>query len=93
MTNAAGVTSTASVGTVVPGQQGIALKSLTFEPPLTKGMNTFSVRVTNSGGLVQNVKTYTAGRITGMRYEKGNPILIIGDSLSIPMSKLTQIRG
>jgi len=28
-----------------------------------------------------------------MRYESGNPILIIGDSLSVPMSQLTQVRA
>jgi flagellar basal-body rod modification protein FlgD len=39
------------------------------------------------------VKTYSAGRITGMRYDNGNPILMIGNSFSVPMSQLLQIRG
>jgi hypothetical protein len=28
-----------------------------------------------------------------MRYEQGNPILTIGDTINLPMSQLTQIRG
>jgi len=93
VTNAKGEVSKATINNVVAGQQAISLKNLTFTPPLTDGMNTYSVTVTPATGAAQSVKTYTTGRITGMKYDQGNPILIIGDSLSVPMSKLTQIRA
>ena len=80
----------ASFGT---GQQAIDLSRLDMKPPLKPGKYTVKVEVATDGGPFQSVKTYTTGRITGMRYEQGNPILIIGDDLSLPMSKLTQIRG
>ena len=91
--NAAGVVSTATIDPVGQGLQAFAMKDLTFTPPLTNGKNSYTVDVTPTGGTAQSVKTYTTGRITGMRYSQGNPILIIGDSLSIPMSQLTQIRA
>jgi len=75
------------------GQQAIDLSKLDMKPPLKPGKYTVKVEVATDGGPFQSVKTYTTGRITGMRYEQGNPILIIGDDLSLPMSKLTQIRG
>lgn len=92
VTNANGVKSTATID-ALGGQQAFALEDLTFTPPLTNGKNSYAVEVTPTGGTTQAVKTYTTGRITGMRYDNGNPILIIGDSLSIPMSQLTQIRS
>ena len=75
------------------GQQAIDLSTLDMKPPLKPGKYTVKVEVATDGGPFQSVKTYTTGRITGMRYEQGNPILIIGDDLSLPMSQLTQIRG
>jgi flagellar basal-body rod modification protein FlgD len=79
-----------SIGT---GQQAIDLSRLDLKPPLKPGKYKVKVEVATDGGPFQGVKTYTTGRITGMRYEQGNPILIIGDDLSLPMSQLTQIRG
>ena len=84
---------TVSVPNVGSGQQAIDLSKLDLVPPLASGKYTVKVEVATDGGPFQSVKTYTTGRITGMRYEQGNPILIIGDDLSLPMSKLTQIRG
>jgi flagellar basal-body rod modification protein FlgD len=75
------------------GQQAFDLRDVAFDPPLKPGQYTFKFEVATDGGLPRQVKTYTAGRITGMKYDQGNPILIIGDSLSVPMSQLTQIRG
>ncbi len=75
------------------GQQAIDISKLDWKPPLEAGKYTVRCEVATDGGPFQNVKTYTTGRITGMRYEQGNPILIIGDDLNLPMSKLTQIRG
>ena len=92
VTNASGVVSTAAI-TATGGQQAFSLEDLAFTPPLTSGKNTYAVEVTPTGGTPQAVKVFTTGRITGMRYDNGNPILIIGDSLSIPMSQLSQIRS
>lgn len=75
------------------GQQSFDLGELFTDPKLPAGQYTFKFEVATDGGQFQAVKTYTAGRITGMRYENGNPILIIGDRLSVPMSQLTQIRA
>jgi flagellar basal-body rod modification protein FlgD len=65
---------------------------ITFNPPLDKAgkYSFFEVAGTQTW---QAVKTYSAGRITGMRYDNGNPILMIGNSFSVPMSQLLQIRG
>ncbi len=93
VTNSQGVVSTASLGTVGTGLQTFDLADLTFTPPLTSGKNSYSVEVTPTGSGPEKVKTFTTGRITGMRYDQGNPILIIGDSLHVPMSQLTQIRA
>lgn len=85
-----------SVGTidhVGTGQQGIDLRDVTFDPPVPPGKYTYRFEVATDGDLWQQAKTYTAGRITGLKYDQGNPILIIGDSLNVPMSQLTQIRG
>jgi translation elongation factor EF-G len=55
--------------------------------------DTYKFEVATNGGQFQAVTKYTVGRITGMRYEQGNPILTIGDTINLPMSQLTQIRG
>jgi flagellar basal-body rod modification protein FlgD len=84
-----------TIDKVGTGQQSFDLRDITFTPPLDKaGKYSFKFEVATDGGQQwQAVKTYTAGRITGMKYDQGNPILILGDSLSVPMSQLTQIRG
>ena len=92
-TGANGETCTAALDRVPKGQSAYDVTDLTFVPPLKSGKYTYNVKVATDGGPFQSVKTYTTGRITGMRYEQGNPILIIGDSLSMPMSKLIQIRS
>lgn len=94
VTNSKGeVVGTADVKVDKAGQQSFDLGSLFTDPPLTAGRYSYKFEVATDGGQFQAVKTYTAGRITGMRYDKGNPILTIGDSISLPMSQLTQIRG
>jgi flagellar basal-body rod modification protein FlgD len=81
------------VDKVGAGQQAFSLRDVNLDPPLAPGKYTFKFEVATDGGRWQQVKTYSAGRITGMKYDQGNPILIIGDSLSVPMSQLTQLRG
>jgi flagellar basal-body rod modification protein FlgD len=94
VTNSKGeVVGTADVAVAKPGQQSFDLADLFSDPKLPAGKYTFKFEVATDGGQFQAVKTYTAGRITGMKYENGNPILIIGDSLNVPMSQLTQIRA
>lgn len=94
MTNDKGeVVGSASVGNVNGGQMAFELGDYAWTPPLEPGKYTYKFEVATDGGPWQAAKTYTAGRITGMRYESGNPILIIGDALSVPMSQLTQVRS
>lgn len=87
-----GESRTVDVGPVKAGQQSFEIGNL-FDPKLPAGKYTYKFEVATDGGQFQAVKTYSAGRITGMKYENGNPILIIGDSLTVPMSQLTQIRA
>ncbi len=84
---------TGGIEITATGIQGIDLRDFNFDPPLGTGKYTYKFEVAKDGTSFAQVKTYTTGRITGLRYEQGNPILIIGDSLNIPMSQLTQIRG
>ncbi|MCO4099409.1 flagellar hook assembly protein FlgD [Gemmatimonas sp.] len=94
VTNSKGeVVGTANVTVNKTGQQSFELGSLFTAPPLAAGQYSYKFEVATDGGQFQAVTTYTAGRITGMRYEQGTPILTIGDSINVPMSKLTQIRG
>jgi flagellar basal-body rod modification protein FlgD len=85
--------STINVGDVTGGQMSFELGDYAATPPVPAGKYTYKFEVATDGGQWKAAKTYTAGRITGMRYESGNPILIIGDSLSVPMSQLTQVRN
>ncbi len=81
------------VGRVKPGPASFNTADYKWEPPLEPGQYTFRFDVARDGGLYQAAKTYTAGRITGMKYENGNPVLILGDAIQVPMSMLTQIRA
>jgi flagellar basal-body rod modification protein FlgD len=83
-----------AIPSVQPGQQSFDLRDVIMDPPLKPGKYTYKVEVATDGDLQWNsVKTYTAGRITGLKYDNGNPMLIIGDSITVPMSQLTQIRS
>lgn len=89
------IVGTKSLGTVAAGQSAFDTRDLGFDPQLPAGKYTYKVEVATDGGQQQwqAVKTYSTGRITGLKYDQGNPILIIGDSFSLPMSQLIQIRG
>ncbi len=87
------VVGTAALDNVATGQQSFDVRDLHIDPPLAAGAYTFKAEVAGGGALWNAVKTYSSGRITGLKYNQGNPILIIGGSLEIPMSQLTQIRG
>jgi flagellar basal-body rod modification protein FlgD len=94
LTNAKGETvGRVLVGEIKGGQESFELSDYKWEPALQPGKYTYRFEVATDGGSFAAQKTYTAGRITGMRYDKGNPILIIGDSISVPMSQLTQVRN
>jgi len=85
---------TRSINGIRPGLQSIALEDFNFDPPPPPGRYSYRFEVTNqTGGFVPVEKTYTTGRITGLRYEQGVPTLILGDSLSVPFSSLLQIRS
>ena len=83
------------VAGVTPGQQAFDLRDINFQPPLDKaGQYTFKFEVAQPNSSTwQAAKTYSSGRITGMRYDQGNPILMMGNSFSVPMAQLLQIRG
>jgi len=83
----------AALDNVATGQQSYDVRDLHINPPLAAGAYTFKAEVAGGGSLWNAVKTYSSGRITGLKYNQGNPILIIGGSLEIPMSQLTQIRS
>jgi flagellar basal-body rod modification protein FlgD len=85
----------AKIASVSAGTQAFAVQDLGFTPPLPAGKYSYTVEVATDGGQQQwqQVKTYTTGRITGLKYQNGVPMLSIGDVLTLPMSKLTQIRG
>lgn len=78
---------------VKAGLQNIDLRELGITPELKSGSYTFGFTVTAEGKTPVAAKTYTTGRITGLRYENGSPVLMVGDSLSVPFSQLIQIRG
>lgn len=87
------VVSRGTIDSVGTGSQAFDMRDIAWEPPVEPGKYTYSFEVATDGGQWRQVKTYTAGRITGMKYEQGNPMMIIGDSLTVPMSQLIQIRG
>lgn len=95
LTNAKGeAVGTFDIPALATGEQTIDLASII--PPdqkLPAGKYTYSVQVATDGGSWQSIKTYTTGRITGLKYVDGNPILTLGDGLSLPMSQLTQVRS
>lgn len=83
----------ATITDVKEGMQSISLEDFTFEPPLKPGRYTYQFHVADATGKDVPVKTYTTGRITGLRYEQGQPVLMLGDSLSVPFSSLLQLRN
>lgn len=83
----------ALVGEIEAGQHSFKLEDYTWDPELEPGTYTYKFQVAKDGGPWTDTTTYTAGRITGMRYQDGNPILTLGDKIHVPMSRLTQIRA
>lgn len=83
----------ATVDNVKDGMQSIPLDEFAFDPPLEPGRYTYAFTMTNDRGVTVPVKTFTTGRITGLRYEQGQPVLMLGDSLSVPFSSLLQLRN
>jgi flagellar basal-body rod modification protein FlgD len=90
---AGNIVSTGALANVKGGLQSIDLRDAAMTPPLAGGQYTYSVRVGPAGSAPTDVKTYTTGRISGLRYENGSPVLVLGDSLSVPFSKLIQVRS
>lgn len=94
VTNAKGeVVGTRPLGPVTAGQQSIDLGDVKFEPALPAGQYSYKVEVSSNEGPYTAVKTYSAGRITGMKYDRGTPVLLLGDTLQVPMSQLIQLRS
>lgn len=94
VTDASGkIVATGDVSNVKAGLQNINLADIGFNPPLKNGSYTYSFSVKPSDSAAVDAKTYTTGRITGLRYENGSPVLMVGDSLSVPFSQLIQVRS
>jgi flagellar basal-body rod modification protein FlgD len=77
---------------VRPGLQTLDLADFNLEPPPPAGQYTYRFEVTNDTGIFTPARTYTTGRITGLRYEQGQPMLLLGDALSVPFAALVQLR-
>lgn len=84
---------TGDVLDVKAGLQNIDLRDMNITPALKGGQYNYTFEVTAPNKEPQSVKTYTTGRITGLRYENGSPVLMVGDSLSVPFSQLVQVRS
>lgn len=90
---AGNVVGTGDVADVKAGMQNIDLRDIALTPALKGGSYSYSFAVAAPDKAAVEVKTYTTGRITGLRYDNGSPVLIVGDSLSVPFSQLIQIRN
>jgi flagellar basal-body rod modification protein FlgD len=84
---------TGSLGNVRAGVQSVPLDEFAFNPPLQPGRYRFRFEVSDAGSPYVPVKTFTTGRITGLRYEQGQPVLVLADALSVPFSSLLQLRS
>jgi flagellar basal-body rod modification protein FlgD len=94
VTNAKGETvGTVPLGKVTGGQQAFDLGDFTWDPKLEPGQYSYKVEVSSNDGPYTAVKTYSAGRITGMKYDRGTPVLLLGDTLQVPLSQLIQLRN
>ncbi len=87
------VVATATIDNVKEGMQSIRLEDFGFDPPLEPGRYSYQFHVIDDAGAQVPARTYTTGRITGLRYEQGQPVLMLGDSLSVPFASLLQIRN
>ncbi|MCU0618041.1 MAG: hypothetical protein MUD17_13290 [Gemmatimonadaceae bacterium] len=86
------VVATGSVDVSGDGMQSFDLEEFGITPALEGGRYSFAFTVTDDRGRTTPAKTFTTGRITGLRYVGGEPTLLIGDALNVPFSKLIQLR-
>lgn len=94
MDESGAVVATGIIAKVTTGQQSFDVRDVNFDKPVGAGKYTYKFDVATEGDTQwRSAKTYTSGRITGMKYDNGNPVLILGNSLTVPMSQLTQIRS
>jgi flagellar basal-body rod modification protein FlgD len=81
------------IGAVSGGMQSIDLQDLDLAgDPLPPGRYRFTVNVTDDRGATRPAQSFTTARITGLRYERGEPVLLLADQLSVPFTSLLQIR-
>jgi flagellar basal-body rod modification protein FlgD len=81
------------IGDVTKGMQSFQLEDFGITPPLEPGQYSYRFDMADAQANWLPSKTYTSGRITGLRYEQGVPTLLLGDRMSVPFSALLQIRS
>ncbi|MCU0648948.1 MAG: hypothetical protein MUF00_13185 [Gemmatimonadaceae bacterium] len=82
-----------TLSNVAPGMQSLDLT--TFDPPLDlpQGEYRFAVDLQDDKGAFKPAKIFTSGRITGLTATPQGPQLLIGDRLTVPFSRLLQVRN
>jgi flagellar basal-body rod modification protein FlgD len=81
-----------TLGPIAPGMQSLDLS--TFDPKLDlpQGEYRFAVDLQDDKGAFKPAKIFTSGRITGLTATPQGPQLLIGDRLTVPFSRLLQVR-
>jgi flagellar basal-body rod modification protein FlgD len=82
-----------ALGNIGAGTQSLELSSI--QPPLElpAGEYRFAVELQDNTGAFKPAKIFTSGRITGLTATASGPQLLIGDRLTIPFSRLLQVRS
>lgn len=79
---------TRALGTLAAGKQSIALGSAAQGLPA--GTYTYAVEVTDGSGTAVDVTQYVTGRVDGVRYGQGGPVLTAG-GIEISFGSIVQI--
>lgn len=82
-----------TLGNIGAGVQSLELSRL--DPPLDlpAGEYRFAVDLQDDKGAFKPAKIFTSGRITGLTASSTGPQLLIGDRLTVPFSRLLQVRN
>jgi flagellar basal-body rod modification protein FlgD len=81
------------VSNIGAGTQSLELSSIEPKLDLPAGEYRFSMELQDDKGAFKPAKIFTSGRITGLTATASGPQLLIGDRLTIPFSRLLQVRS